>query len=249
MIRIFREVREYAISGNKLRKYTMYALGEIVLVVIGILLALQIDQMKEQTKQDAEEIRILTDLKEDLTSDISQLKTNILNAKGRQLKIDSVFDILSKPNNVKVNHFLELNFAIAIEDHFDLNSGYFDESISSGNINFIKQDSIRKQIFDYYRVTKINYTDNNTIKQIYENIIPQFFKTFVPSKEFIGGFLNKPTILPSLDVEALALDKDYISILTLKYRTEHHQILSWEKYLKSAQSLSGNIEKELKRLH
>lgn len=245
MIRIFREVREYAISGNKLRKYTMYAIGEIVLVVIGILIALQIDQLKEQAEQDAEEIRILHNLKEDLSSDISQLEVIISDANDRQLKIDSIFDVLSRPNNVNVNRFLNLNFAIAIEGHFDLNSGYFDESMSSGNINFIKQDSLRKQIFDYYRIVKKNYTDNNTIKQIYENIIPQFFKTFVPSKEFIGGFLNKPTILPSLDVEALALDKNYISILTLKYRTEHHQILSWQDYLKSAQLLSQNIEHEL----
>ncbi len=248
MIKFFRKIREYAIAENKFSKYLIYAIGEIVLVVIGILIALQIDNLNEQSKQDAEEIRILVNMKEDLSGDIAQLEANILNAKNRQLKIDSVFGILNAPDSYSATKFLQLNFAVANENRFDLNSGTFDESMGAGTINCIKHNFLRQQIFDYYRVTKRNYTDENTIKQIYENIIPQFFKILVPSKEFIGDFLDKPTILPNLDIEALALNKEYVSVLVLKYRTEHHQILSWEEYLKIAKILFKSIEDELKEL-
>lgn len=248
MIKFFRKIRQYAITEKKLSKYLIYAIGEIILVVIGILIALQIDNLNEQSKQDAEEIRILENLKKDLLNDISQLETNLRSAKERQVKIDSVFQILHSPDSYKADKFLNLNFAIAVENHFELNSGTFDESMAAGTINTIKSNSLRQQIFDYYRVAKINYTDNNTNKQIYENIIPEFFRILVPSKEFISGFLNKPTILPNLDIEALAINKDYVAILVLKYRTEHHQIIGWEKYLEIIKVLSKNIEEELETL-
>ncbi|MBC8753369.1 hypothetical protein H2O64_01720 [Kordia sp. YSTF-M3] len=233
------------ISTSKIRTYLNSALGEILKVVIGILIALQVNTWVEQAKENTEELRILQNLKQDLLSDISQLERDVESGQNRQHKIDSIFDILYKPKDYNTTKFLRLNFALADENHFDLNSGTFDESMASGTIKTIRNNSIRQQIFNYYRITKKNYTDNNTVKQIYETIFPQFFKTLVPSQEFIGGFLNKSTHLPNLDIETLALDKEYIGVLTLKHRTEYHQILSWKEYVKLARSLLDDLEKEL----
>lgn len=232
---------------SKISKYFKATFNEIIKVVLGILIALQINTWSDEAKQSKEETRILQNLQEDLRSDIAQLESNILNAKNRQFNIDSIFTILHTPKQYDTNKFLELNFALARENHFDLNSGTFDESMAAGTINCIKDHAIRQQIFNYYRITKKNYTDRNTVKQIYENIFPHFFKILVPSQEFIGGFLKKPTHLPNLKIAALALNKEYIAILTLKQRTEHHQILSWEKYIKLVKSLLENIKAALEK--
>lgn len=233
-------------TPSKTSKYLKSTFSEIIKVVFGILIALQINTWSDQAKQNTEELRILHNLNVDLQNDLSQLESNVRSAEKRQLEIDTIFTILYAPEKYDINKFLRLNFALANENHFDLNSGTFDESMAAGTINYIRTDYIRQQIFNYYRITKRNYTDNNTVKQIYENIYPQFFKTLVPSQEYIGNILNKPTHLPNLKIETLALNKDYIAILTLKHRTEYHQILGWKEYIKLVKSLLENVEKELK---
>ncbi len=232
-------------SASKIVKYLKPTFSEVIKIVFGILIALQINTWSDQSKQNKEELRILYNLKEDVQRDISQLESNVHIAEERQVKIDSIFVALYTPENYDTDTFLRLNFALAGENHFDVNSGTFDESMAAGTINCIKDNAIRQQIFNYYRIAKLSYTDTYTIKQIYEHIFPQFFKTLVPSQEFIGGFLEKPTHLPNLNIQALALDKDYTGMLTLKLRTEHHQILSWKEDLRLAQLLLEGVGKEL----
>ena len=61
MLRFFRQIRQKLIKQQNVRKYIWYALGEILLVMIGILLALQINNWNEQRKQEEEAIRVMTD--------------------------------------------------------------------------------------------------------------------------------------------------------------------------------------------
>ena len=66
MIKFFRKIRQRLLSENKFSKYLIYATGEIVLVVIGILIALQINNWNEQRKERKLEVQIYTELKSDL---------------------------------------------------------------------------------------------------------------------------------------------------------------------------------------
>ena len=63
MIRFFRKIRQDLLSDNKFSKYFIYAIGEIVLVMIGILLALQVNTWNKQKNDHKEEKQILTQLK------------------------------------------------------------------------------------------------------------------------------------------------------------------------------------------
>ena len=63
MIKFFRKIRQDMINENRASKYLLYAIGEIVLVVIGILIALQINNWNESRKENEEEIVILKSLK------------------------------------------------------------------------------------------------------------------------------------------------------------------------------------------
>jgi hypothetical protein len=59
MIRFFRKIRQKLLTENKFSKYVLYAIGEIVLVVIGILIALSINNWNEQHKINVQELIIL----------------------------------------------------------------------------------------------------------------------------------------------------------------------------------------------
>ena len=60
MIKFFRKSRQKLLSENKLSKYVLYAIGEIILVVIGILIALQINNWNEANKRRDNELRYLS---------------------------------------------------------------------------------------------------------------------------------------------------------------------------------------------
>lgn len=62
MIKFFRKIRYDLMTQNKTSKYFKYAIGEIVLVVIGILIALQINNANERRKARQQEITILKNL-------------------------------------------------------------------------------------------------------------------------------------------------------------------------------------------
>jgi len=103
MIKFFRKIRQNLLSENKFSKYLIYALGEIILVVIGILIALQLNNLNENKKNNVFEKEILSQIKENLKNDKSVLKKiemnfskaisssdKILNAKVSQKTEDSI---------------------------------------------------------------------------------------------------------------------------------------------------------------
>lgn len=82
MIKFFRKIRQRLLSENKLSTYLLYAIGEIVLVVIGILIALGINNWNENRKIIKEETRFLAQLSEEFTINKEKLaKINDSNSK------------------------------------------------------------------------------------------------------------------------------------------------------------------------
>lgn len=91
MIKFFRKIRQQLLSENKFRKYFTYATGEIILVVIGILIALQINNLNEDRKlRDAEQV-LLLQLRQEFNSNLSQLNQKI---KMRDIMISSANRLL-----------------------------------------------------------------------------------------------------------------------------------------------------------
>ena len=243
MIKFFRKIRYDLMEKNKTGKYLKYAIGEIVLVVFGILIALQINNWNESSKQRIEEVRLLEKVSIDLVSDINQLKEHIRNATDRQTIVDSIFTFLHKDSNSDPMKFLNYNFvASSTENHFELNSGTFDESQSAGSIKFIQNDSLREQTFNYYRNTKRNYDDENTVQSLYRDIFPIMFKKIMATKEFILRHNGTESNLPELNIAALSKDQDYMAILLQKEISEEYQIKSWESFLQNAESLVQQIQ-------
>ena len=69
MIKFFRKIRQRLLTENKFNKYLLYAIGEIVLVVIGIMIALQVNNCNQSRKQLNNEIQMYSELYDDLNSE------------------------------------------------------------------------------------------------------------------------------------------------------------------------------------
>ena len=77
MFRFFRKVRQRLIVNKNARRYLLYALGEILLVVIGIVIALQIDNWNEWRQEREEEQVVLRQLRDDYRANLQQLEQKI----------------------------------------------------------------------------------------------------------------------------------------------------------------------------
>jgi len=94
MIKFFRHIRQRMINENRITKYLLYAIGEIFLVVIGILIALQVNSWN-QGRKDTELVRIrLSELVQDLELDRSHFKYHLDLASEENHRIDSILAVL-----------------------------------------------------------------------------------------------------------------------------------------------------------
>ena len=100
MIKFFRNIRKKLASENKAAAYSRYAIGEIVLVVIGILIAVQISNWNEKRKDSYKETAILTDIHEEFIKNKLQLDSVVKTHEDAFIncrKIIQLFPITSKP--------------------------------------------------------------------------------------------------------------------------------------------------------
>jgi Family of unknown function (DUF6090) len=140
MIKFFRKIRQNLLSEGKTGKYFKYAVGEIVLVIIGILIALSINNWNGDRKLKIEEQQYLKDLQSEMASNIEGLN-KILEIKQRSydmaLKIDSLFDNREAFNTISDSVFGQNVFTMMNNATFDPKLGILNSLISSGKINNI----------------------------------------------------------------------------------------------------------------
>ncbi len=150
MIQFFRKIRQKLLLEGNTIKYLKYAIGEIILVVIGILIALQINTWNEVKKHQAREIVLLKELK-------SNLKTNILNLE-KDIKTQTegmqYFNIImdhadhKRPYNDSLPSYLQkANFAPDVV----LTASAF-ETMKSSGLNIIRSDSLRQGIINLFEL-------------------------------------------------------------------------------------------------
>ena len=73
MLRLFSQIRQKLLTDNKFSKYLLYAVGEILLVVIGILIALQVDTWNQWRQERQMEQVVLRQLRDDFQANLAQL--------------------------------------------------------------------------------------------------------------------------------------------------------------------------------
>jgi len=108
MIKFFRKIRQKLLTENKFSKYLIYAIGEIILVVIGILIALQINNWNENKKQIKKEEKVLQQFKNELNEDLFILDEIITSNKFVIKSCNELIKHLEK--NMPYNDSLSLYF-------------------------------------------------------------------------------------------------------------------------------------------
>lgn len=179
MIKIFRNIRKSLLGQGKTKQYLLYALGEIILVVIGILIALQIDNINEDHKKRQVEISYLKRLTIDL-KDNEKLWSDFHDMKQQQLKASNIFLNFSFSNN-KDSVFNIMPYFGSIFSWIDININQvtFEEMVSSGNLDLISNDSIKIKLLNLNNLYKSILAVQVKDKESHDRFLfPSINKTF-----------------------------------------------------------------------
>ncbi len=151
MIKFFRKIRQNLLMENKTGKYFKYAIGEIVLVVIGILIALQINNWNENRKENRKAESYLVNIKEDLILDTIQINKAIDHLEFSISKATKLLRLKSF-ENYKADSLI--NLIPNMYYQLSINSQTFDKLINSGVTELTNHTEIFDLINIYYTKQK-----------------------------------------------------------------------------------------------
>jgi hypothetical protein len=139
MIKFFRKIRQKLITENKFSKYLIYAIGEIVLVVIGILIALSINNWNEKRKDLTKEQLILKQLNSEYQSNLNQLDEKILMRNEALEACNYLLNQIDNPNSINEDRFYQSLWTIFRDPTFD---PIKNDIVGSENLRLINNDSL-----------------------------------------------------------------------------------------------------------
>jgi hypothetical protein len=202
MIKFFRKIRQNLLMENKTGTYFKYAIGEIVLVVIGILIALSINNWNETNKNEQEQIVFLNNLKNDLKNDLIQLNQILKLQKEKLSTVNELKDQLLSIKDFEKIEQLFIKLTLDNETYFP-NTGSYTTSVSSGKIASLNPSSLRIAITNLYEryYYRLIYNGEFYDKKLNEVLSSQ------------GKFFNTLTL--KLNSKDVIEDSEFVNLITM----------------------------------
>ena len=147
MLKFFRKIRQELLSENQTSKYLFYAIGEILLVVIGILIALQINNWNEESKNRAKELSNLKSFRQELVTN-KALFQRVHQIRLKALAPSTSFQEQLKAGKPTHEQFTSTMISIGPSTTHPVN-GVLNTLISSGEVNLIQPDSLKYAITNW----------------------------------------------------------------------------------------------------
>jgi hypothetical protein len=154
MIKLFQKIRKKLLEENKFRSYIKYGIGEIFLVVIGILIALQINTWNENRKLDQQEKSYLNRLIQENKSDVLTFAAEIERLEKNNEKIanlSNAFKDKDSSDSLLVHSASEFMIYGSLYPRFNPSISTYEDLSSTGNLGIIKDTGLRDQIVTHYQ--------------------------------------------------------------------------------------------------
>ena len=149
MLRFFRQIRKTLMEQNKIHAYFFYAIGEIFLVVIGILIALQINNWNQDRINQGELIASLNSIAKNMAQDIAAAN-EMIEVKGAASKLATEYIGISKADEVETDRFFSMITAIFVEDYININDSGYEALKNSGLLGKLRDTEFETLLFEYY---------------------------------------------------------------------------------------------------
>ena len=250
MIKFFRKIRQNLLSENKFSKYLIYAIGEIILVVIGILIALAINNWNQEKIIKDEEIAILKAMETDFLETKNRIKKTIRNQKTvvnycyklqllmqEQTNVDSISDYI---------YFGALSFW-----RIEPVNGTHDGLIGSGKMDIISNQKLKSLLAEFSAEIKYGFEDEGLALDLTSELIKlssDYAASLEPESDRKRHGLNKPITEDERNLAILKHQKNnsFLGVLVTKAYTEKNRLEYQTKISSFVDNILKLIESEIK---
>ena len=233
------------LTENKFSKYLIYAIGEIVLVVIGILIALSINNWNEDQKANHKQSLVLKELVNSINNDLSEYEKYLVpRLKFKKSGIDSLQAYIFGNKEIEDSIFLKFYNMSKQDVHFRYGNGPF-EALKSSGLDLVRNDSLRSQINNAYTgdlpnlvlfANEYYYENKSKIDELYYNLIE------IKPIYLADGTTN---LVVTLKVDDILNNEDFLLAFHLEKNKYAQFIFRLEQLRTALLDIKSAIEKKL----
>ena len=240
MIKFFRHIRERLIMENKTFKYFKYALGEIILVVIGILIALQVNNWNEHRKEKINASNYINRIEEDLVRCTARSESLLAQHKKILKSVTDTQILLERGTNLTVEEKNTVDFAFLWfpRTTYQLPSMLtYEEMKESGDLHLIKDVEMRNDLAEFY-----NYLEQ--VNSVYEKLSQDIENQFDVYNSHIRAYTDPETLEITFNYDFIQLCEDDIFINTFSRMAIHWRgfVYFMERVNRDANKVKTKIE-------
>jgi hypothetical protein len=272
MIKFFRKVRQNLLIEGKTGKYFKYAFGEILLVVIGILIALQINDWNEQQKLRKLEVSYYKNLKIDLVKDSLDYEFKSLNAQQNMTKLTNILNFINNGYDITKTEISDVYWEqVKFQDTMALwlsisQSGFvqfphiFENTITdlraTGNIKLLTNIELKNELVNYYNRQNLfddwnqSYLPNRTqIDLAVNHILPLKARTAYNQEDWSSIYDNLNDFSEyGQFIESIKSQKDFKALLVGMYHIQSRIVKQCYQRASNLIEINEAVEKEIKKL-
>ncbi|MFH4967885.1 DUF6090 family protein [Gaetbulibacter sp. M240] len=220
MLKFFRNIRKRLLSESKFRNYFLYAIGEIILVVIGILIALSINNWNQNRQNEASEYAYLSDLLKDFEFNLERSDRNITKIQQIIPNLTSLLEQSALESPTMSVDSLNSSFTL-INDMPSYNSTdrVYNNLIGSGDFKLISNTGLKNEIGNYYKAVDLIKLVQNTHEL---ELVNSFQPYIIDNLDFQAVTLlrvddyNIPPAIEEDKILQVLKDRKFRNIITLK---------------------------------
>lgn len=260
MIKFFQKIRQNLLSEGNIGKYMKYAFGEIILVVIGILFALQINNWNENRKNRNQERVLLTNIQNDISLDTLDFGFNrMVHQKALENEV-LLLRLLNKDPNINpdsINFLDALSVQVIVVTH---NSSF--NNLTYNTPDLISNIDLKKKIdrhYDFFYTALKEAQNNQSEYNFYSKLLPYYTKHFKRTgiitnfvqnaggnKEFYDYKYDRNALKP-VDINVIQNDREFAVALSEVIFLRSALLSMYDEAHSRIKTLHDDIETELNK--
>jgi hypothetical protein len=247
MIRFFRKIRQKLLSENKFGKYLTYAIGEIILVVIGILIALYINNLNTDKQESITLNGYLNNIAENIKSDQINLKKITAFRDSSVIGSKYFMKMIEQESKEQYTTYFSKYFKFNpwLDESFQSNQSGFEALKNSGYLNKIQRTDLETELYKYYSLVQKIKEEEQSLNNFMEEMEYDMYKNNVvqKTKPIIRKLFRK--IETEKDIDELQKTLNYPAFVGSHSRNAGTSYMNelYEQLTEISNSLMNEIEK------
>ena len=253
MIKFFRNIRKKLATENNVGSYLRYAIGEILLVVVGILIALQVNNWNEGRKDRIQERKFLVRLEAEISTDIENISNSIRANKHRMQRAEFLMASINHPQMAEdsATYFIESIEYAGYTNKPIVSDNTFEEIKSSGKLSLIRNNKLRSSLQEYYSWSAERGQYSFILQDNQLNYLHERQGILSPEQQINMGSFNPTENYSPVEAkqvhERMMKKTGFLEFLPYIIQSQARTSESYESIKQEAIDLKTMIEKEIQK--